>query len=164
MKKILIYLFIFVLVLSFAGCGAKDKLEQKIGEGITEKILEESSDGKVDIDDGTITFEGEDGETVVIGGTKWPTSDLAKNVPKFEKGNIISTMESSESLTIALEAVKKEDFLKYLEKIKADYTEEAFESNSEGNITYAGGNGQGIVVFMNYVEGQASISVTKESY
>jgi hypothetical protein len=164
MKKILIYFLMLVLVLGVIGCGAKEKLEQKVGEAFTEKLLEEATDGDVDVDvdDGVIIFKGDDGEELVLGGDEWPESDLTKNIPEFEKGNFLSAMEAPNSVTILFDSVKKEDFTNYLEKIKVDYTKESSEISADGNIMYSASNGKGIVVVINYLEGGVSISVTEQ--
>jgi uncharacterized lipoprotein YehR (DUF1307 family) len=40
MKKLIGCLLIFILLLSLAGCGVKENLEQKAGEALAEKVLE----------------------------------------------------------------------------------------------------------------------------
>lgn len=157
MKKKLIYLFMFVMVLSLTGCGTKQKLEEKVAE----KVIEDASGGKVDIDGDTIKMQGKDGEDITIGGTKWPNSDLVKNIPKFEDGTIISVMETKDTSIINLDQVKKEDFVKYLEEIKKDYTEEAYEVTSEGNVTYGANNVDGINVQIFYMDKTVNITVTQ---
>ena len=157
MKKKLIYLFMFVMVLSLTGCGTKQKLEEKVAE----KVIEDASGGKVDIDGDTIKMQGKDGEDITIGGTKWPNSDLVKNIPKFEDGTIISVMETKDTSIINLDQVKKEDFVKYLEEIKKDYTEEAYEVTSEGNVTYGANNVDGISVQIFYMDKTVNITVTQ---
>lgn len=52
MKKILICLWAFALLFSFTGCGAKEKLEEKV----TEKAFEETGGGDLDIDGDKITI------------------------------------------------------------------------------------------------------------
>lgn len=157
MKKILIYLLMAILVLSFVGCG----VQEKIGEEIAEGIIEGEGDVDVDINGDKITIEGEDGEKLVIGGTEWPKADLAKEVPKFEKGDVISVMETEESVSIVLENVKKDDFMNYLETIKSDFSEEAYEINAEGTVSYGAQNGQGIGVNIYYTEESVGITVVK---
>ncbi len=61
MKKILAGLLVLLLVFSLAGCGIKEKLEQKAGEAIVEKILD-SAGVKADIDGDKLVVKGEDGE------------------------------------------------------------------------------------------------------
>jgi hypothetical protein len=159
MKRVLIVFLALVLVLSFAGCGAKEKA----GEALAEKIMEEAGDVDVDIDGDKITIEGEDGEVVTFGETEWPTSNLAKSIPEFKEGKIVSVVEANDSLMIGIEQVRKEDFTKYHEEIKEDYTVDAYDATFEGSVTFSGSNADGIVVNLYYVEETFSIIVGKES-
>lgn len=49
MKKILVFLFVFMLALSFIGCSKKEKSEEKAGEALAEKVIK-GADDDVDID------------------------------------------------------------------------------------------------------------------
>jgi uncharacterized lipoprotein YehR (DUF1307 family) len=160
MKKNLILLFALVLVLSFAGCGIKGKIQDKVGEAIGEKVIEGVGDGKVDIDGDKITIEGDDGTEVTFGGTEWPKSDMAKNIPKFKNGNVISVVESQEAVQINLEEVSKKDFESYLNQIKKEYTENAFETTSEELISYGADNGKGVGIMLYYGDEAVSITIT----
>ena len=105
MKKTLICLLIFALLFSFAGCGAKEKLEEKIAE----KVFEEAGGGDLDIDGDKVTIKGDNGETVTFGDNKWPTSELVQNIPEFKDGKVNGVLESADSIVITLELVKEED-------------------------------------------------------
>lgn len=155
MKKILIGLLAFMLVLSFAGCGAKEKA----GEALAEKIIEEAGGGDVDIDGDKVVIKGEDGEEAIFGETEWPTSDLAKSIPEFKSGKVVTVMEMNNSLLIALEKASKEDFADYLDEIKKTFTEEGYDMKSEGNVTYGAQNGEGIGVTLIYTTDE-TLSIT----
>lgn len=163
MKKLLIGLLVFVMILSLAGCGTKEKLEEKAGEAVAEKILEESSGGKadVDIDGDKMTIKGKNGEKLTVGGTEWPKSELVKNIPEFKDGTVISIMDTKSAIQINLEKVKKEAFVKYLEAIKKDYAEEAYETTSEGLVSYGANNAAGIGVLLYYADETLVITVTQ---
>jgi hypothetical protein len=157
----LIWSYLFILILSFAGCGAKEKLEEKAGEALAENIMEDAGAEDVDFDGDTVTIKGEDGEEVVFGETEWPTSDLVMNVPEFKDGKVIAVMETNDSAMISLEQVAKEDFMDYLDEIKKDYTVDPFEANSEGDVTYFASNSAGIGVQIYFVDETLSIAVSK---
>lgn len=162
MKKILIFLFMFMFVLSLTGCGAKEKLEEKAGEALAEKVMEDAGGGDVDIEGDTVKIKGEDGEEVIFGETEWPTSELAKSIPEFKGGKVVTVMEMNDSLLIALEEAGKEDFADYLDEIKKTFTEEAYDMKSEGSVTYGAENGEGIGVMLMYIEDESlSITVTQ---
>lgn len=117
MKKILICLLTFTLLFLFTGCGAKEKLEEKV----TEKVFEEAGGGDLDIDGDKITIKGDNGEKVTFGDSKWPTSELAKNIPEFKDGTLNGVMETTDSIVITLESVQGEDVPPYWETIKKDF-------------------------------------------
>lgn len=158
MRKISIILYAFILILSFTGCGVKEKVENKIEEKISEKVIESVGGGNVDIDGDEITIKGEDGEELTIGGTEWPKSDLVKNIPEFKEGNVVSVMDTKDAIVISLDQVNKENFVKYLDEIKKDYAEEPFEMNADESITYSASNTNGIGVQLFY--GNESLNIT----
>ena len=161
MKRLLVILFALMIFLQLFGCSAKDNIEEKAQEKLAEKILENAGGGKVDIDGDKVTFKGDDGQEVTVGGSKWPTSDLAKNIPEFTKADSYSVIDSTESVFISMESVKKKDFDEYLEKIKKDFAKESFEANSDGYLSYGGNNDKGISVMMQYSEETLTITVAK---
>lgn len=147
MKKVAIWILLVLLVLSLVGCGVKEKIGEKAGEALAEKILEESGAENVDIDGETITITGEDGEEMIFGQTEWPSSDLAKSIPEFKDGKVVTVMEMSNSIYIGLEEVDAKDAAKYFEKLKKDFTEDTYEMNSADGAQYIGSNGEvGITV------------------
>ncbi len=161
MKKIVIIILMVLFTVSLFGCGTKEKLEQKAGEAIAEKALEKAGGGDVDIDGDKVTFKGEDGEKVVVGENEWPTSDLAKNIPEFKGGKVITVVETNDGLFISLEEASKEDFEGYLTEIKKTYTKDVYNMKSEGNVTYAAENDKGIGVTLTYIaDGDGTMGIT----
>lgn len=145
MRKFIIILLILSLTcFSAAGCGAKDKLEEKAAEKLAEEMLEQGGAEDVDIDGDKVTIKGEDGEEVTFGGGEWPKSDLAKNIPEFSKGKFASTMETSNYLMVSFEEVDEADAVAYIEKNKPAFTLDNYESKSEGMISWAGSNDKGL--------------------
>jgi len=139
LKKLILLLLILTLTcIVAAGCGAKDKLEEKAAEKLAEEMLEQSGAEDVDIDGDKVTIKGEDGEEVTFGGSEWPKSDLAKSIPEFSKGKFASIMETSNYLMISFEEVKEADAVAYIEKNKPDFTLDNYESKSEGMISWSG--------------------------
>lgn len=155
MKKVLICLLTFALILSFAGCGAKEKLEERIAE----KIMEKAGGGDIDIDGDKVTIKGPNGEEVTFGDNKWPTSELAKSIPKFEDGKVSAVLESSDSISITMESVRKEDYSSYFKTIKKAYSLDAFEVNSEDMTSFSGKNDAGINVSLVYMSEVLTITV-----
>lgn len=157
MKKLLIGLLVLLLVISFAGCGAKEKAEEKAGEALAEKILENAG-VDADLDGDKVVIKGEDGQELTIGAGEWPSSDLAKSIPEFKGGKVVSVMEADDSLFIMIEVISEDDFTAYLDEIKKIFTEEAFKMNTDTGMIYAAGNDKGIGVTLTY-EKDAGFSI-----
>ncbi len=158
MKKLLIGLLVLLLALSLVGCGAKEKAEEKAGEALAEKILENAG-VDADIDGDKVVVKGEDGQELTIGKDKWPSSDLAKSIPEFKDGKIVSVMEANDSLFIMIEDVSDEDFTTYLEEIKSAFTGENYEMNTDTGMIYTAVNDSDISVMLTY-EKDAGFSIT----
>ncbi len=154
MKKILIGLLAFMLAFSFAGCGAKERAAEELAE----KILQGAG---VDADIGgeKVVIKGGDGQELTIGSSEWPSSDLAKSIPEFKGGKVVSMMEAEDSLFLMIEEISDQDFTAYLKKIKETFTKETYEMNTDTGMMYSGGNGEGTVVMLTY-EKDAGFSIT----
>lgn len=151
MKKILIMLLVIALVFTLTGCGVKENIEKKVGEKITETIIEKAvgdENTKVDIDGETITIKGTDGGEVTLGGTKWPEVDY---LPEFKAGDIISAAKDGDgNVMIILEKVEKKDYDNYLETVQKDFTEDVAQMETEEFTLFEGRNGKGNVVALQY--------------
>ena len=156
MKKILICLLTFMLLFSFTGCGAKEKLEEKVAE----KVFEEAGGGDLDIDGDKVTIKGDNGEKVTFGDNKWPTSELAKNIPEFKDGTVNGVLESADSIVITLESVKEEYVSAYWETIKKDFPKDVYEMIATDFITISGSNDAGINISLVYMSEVLAITVT----
>lgn len=163
MKKILIVGLAFILIISMAGCGVKEKIEQKAGEAIAEKIIEGAGGGDVDIDGDKVVVKGEDGSTATFGGSEWPDSELGNSIPEFKDGTVVGAIEMNESLYLTLEQVSEKDFLDYFEEIKETFNQDVFDMRSEGNVTYGAANGEGLSITLIYgADETLSIALAKE--
>ena len=153
MKKFLIGLLVLLMALSMAGCGTKEKAAEKAAE----KILKDAG-VEADIDGDKGIVKGEDGQELTIGAGEWPTSDLAKSIPEFKGGKIVSVMEANDSLFIMIEEISEEDFTAYLEKTKEVFPEESFKMDTETGMMYAAANSEGLGVTLTY-EKDAGFSI-----
>ncbi len=153
MKKILIGLLVFMLALSFAGCGARERA----AENAAEKILQ-GAGVDADIDGDKVVIKGEDGQELTIGAGEWPSSDLAKSVPEFKGGKIVSVMEANDSLFIMIEEISEEDFMAYLDEIKGSFAEGTYEMNTGTGMMYMAANSEGLSVTLTY-EKDAGFSI-----
>lgn len=157
MKKILICILTFILLFSFAGCDAKEILGGKVAE----KAFEEAGGGDLDIDGDKVIIKRDNGETVTFGDSKWPTSELAKNIPEFKDGTVNGVLENADSIVITLELVKEEDVPPYWEAIKKGFPKDVYEMNSSGFSTFSGSSDEGLTVSLAYMDEMLTITVTK---
>jgi hypothetical protein len=110
-----------------------------------------------------MVIKGEDGQEMTIGGTEWPTSDIVKGIPQCKDGKITGVMESGEGVFIIMEEVSEKDFEDYLEKIRKDFAEDAYDMKSGDSVTYAAKNTQGVGVTLMYTKGESlTITVSKQ--
>lgn len=146
MKKLIIYLVIFAMILSSSGCGAKQKLEEKIAE----KIVETAVGGNIDIDGDKVTVKGENGEEVSFGSTEWPTTELAKKIPEFKKGTLTNVISSETGVMMSVEKTEEQDFNDYYKNIVKDFTKDSYFLASKDGVTYTGKNDKGVIVSITY--------------
>lgn len=106
-----------------------------------------------------MTIKGEDGEEVTFGENEWPTSELANNIPEFKDGTISSVIESSEYISITIESVGKKDFSSYLEKIKKEFLEDAYETNADEMISFSGKNDAGVTIALVHMDEMVTITI-----
>lgn len=162
MKRILAYLLVcsclLTAILPLGGCGIKKKAEKAISEKIVEKALGDN----VDIDGDTVTVKGEDGQEVTFGGGQWPDSDLAKKLPKFTKGTIVTSVAEDNGFMVFMEKVEAKDFEAYLEEIKKEYSQDVYESRSDEMITFGGNDGDKTAVALNFIIKEGTMGITVE--
>jgi hypothetical protein len=163
MKHLKIIFYTSMLILLLGGCGVKEKLEEKAGEAIAEKMIEDAGGGDVDIDGDKVTIKGENGEEITVGGTQWPESELAKSIPEFKDGEVASVLDSTDSVIITLESVKEEDATSYFEAIKNDFKEESFEATDQESMSYWAKNTEGISVGLQYSVDTLIITVASDA-
>lgn len=161
MRKVLTRLFLLIclllMLMSLVACNIK----QKIGE----KLIENALGNNVDINGDEIKIKGENGQEVTYGSKKWPDSELAKKIPKFEKGTIEGTFVDKKAIIISMQDVKEADFNSYLEKIKEKFPVDGNEYKAEDLITYSGSNDKKVTVHISLVisEKVASIQIMDEN-
>ena len=167
MKKILILSLIIALVFTLAGCGGvKQNIEKKVGEKITETIIEKAvgdENTQVDIDGDTITIKGADGGEVSLGGTEWPAVD---GLPEFKGGNIISAAKDGEgNVMILLEKVDENDYRNYVEDINKDFTEDVVQMEADEYFLFEAKNSKGYKAVVQYFREDKSLTIigNKES-
>lgn len=105
-------------VLTLTGCGA---IQKKIGQEIGEKIIENASGGDVEIDDGRVTYEDEEGNSMTYdesGGLEWPDS-IPSEIPPF-RGTIVSVLEMGEGAMISFQDVGEQNVVDYIHDVKED--------------------------------------------
>lgn len=154
MKKITLFVSLIIIVSLLAGCGAKEKMEEKIAE----KFVESALGGNVDIDGEEVTIKGEDGD-VTFGESEWPDSKIANNIPEFKNGKITSALKSDNYVLIIVEEVEEKHFKDYYEKVKSDFTNDSYDATFDGTISYSGSNNDGVMVIVSYTTSDKVLSI-----
>lgn len=179
-RKIKFFALITVFLLLMAGCD----LDKKIGESITEGILEKAVGDDVDIemdgedfslttDEGDIsfdeeegmTFEGEDGSVMASGGVyEWPSDQAAEYLPKFDGGKITYILNSKESCMLMIEETEMEDYEDYVKAvIDKGYTENKMESSAEDMVLYSATSVEGITATVYYSKSIATLTISVDA-
>lgn len=83
------------------------KMSEKIGERLGEKILEKGTGGKVDINNGSVTFTGKEGTMQVGTSAKWP-EDMPSDVPNFSAGEITAAVRINNASTNGWSVIVKD--------------------------------------------------------
>lgn len=178
-RKLGVLTILAAFIILMAGCNIK----QKIGESITEGILEKAmgDDADIDLDDGEFTIKGDDGEEITFndengmtiegddgtviasgGDYEWPEGQAADLLPKFNKGKITYILNSPETCLVYVEGIDEEDYEAYVEEIvDSGYTENKFEMSTDVAVMYSGANSDNIVASASFYkeDGYVQISV-----
>lgn len=106
MKKVL-YVAMGAVLFSI-GCGKK--VEDKVGEKILEKIIENKSNGaaKVDLAKGTMKIESDQGTiSVASGGSAKIPDNFPSDVFVYKPATIGSVVEAQQGVTLAMKTTKE---------------------------------------------------------
>ncbi|WP_312810634.1 DUF6591 domain-containing protein [Sedimentibacter sp.] len=154
MRKVIFIVLLIVIVSMPAGCGARQKMEEKV----TEKFVESVLGGNVDIDGDEVTIKGEEGD-VTFGGNEWPDSEIAKKIPEFKGGKISSSVKSDKYVLIIIEEAGEKDFNTYYEKAKSDFGKDSYDAKYDDSISYTGSNDDGITIIITYNISDKNLSI-----
>ena len=139
LKKFIVVLLSTLIMLSLTSCGVRQSLDEKIAEKVTEGVIEKATGGEanIDVDKGQLTIKGENGEKVTLSDSKWPEGEVAKLIPEFKKGNIVSAINSDKACVIMIEQIEAKDFKQYVEQLKArGFTNDVAEYTSDSGQSY----------------------------
>lgn len=178
MKIKYIALLLIIVVFFTVGCSRIIRpSEEKVAEGITEKLLtkafekiaedDESEDGSskvnVDLDSegGSLVIESDEGN-FSIGTGVWPDGGVADSIPKFDKGSIFSMTESEDNVNISFENVNLADFEKYQEDIvAAGYSHNKSTMTTEDLLSYsASSQDEMTYVYLYYMPESETFSIS----
>lgn len=165
-KRIVVVLLCVFMMVSLAACGVRESLDEKIVEEVTESVADKTGGdvADVDLDGDKITIESKDGEKLTLNDNKWPESGAASLIPKFEKGNIVSTVNSEDACAIMLEQVEGKDFKQYIEDLKAKgFTNNVTEYTNETGQGFNANLDENKAVFILYDSANKAITITFEN-
>ena len=95
MRKVLTAVgLVAVSALALGACGGDDDAGNELGDKIVEDLVDDATDGSVNVDDGEVTFEGEDGEgSFTVGGGE--LADELADFPLPDDTEVISSYSGS---------------------------------------------------------------------
>jgi hypothetical protein len=162
MKRLSIALLVILLICSLlAGCGTKEKIEQKVGEKLVEEAVEKAlgdENTEIDLDGDKITVKDKEGETLSLGSAEWPPD--IDYIPEFKQGQIISAAHDSDgNVMIMLEEVERKSFEDYLENIKKLFPEEPYEMQADEYLLFEGKNAKGEKISLQYFLNDNSLTI-----
>ncbi len=183
MKKGTVMLGLCTLLVSaliFSGCG----LQEKIGESITEKLLESAADNDVNVDlsngdfsisteegnysyddeSGSFTMEGEDGSYAASGeAAEWPEGMAADYIPELKKGTVSYCYNAETSCMIYVDEITEDDYNDYVDKVKdMDFTENTMVSSASDLDMYYGETADGAYISVSYMPEEQTIQIVAD--
>lgn len=180
LRKMMVIIIIVIVSLLMTGCN----LEEKIGENITEGIVEKASGGDLEVeidgdnvtystDEGEmtideedgLTFEGEDGSVVSAGGEyEWPEDQAAEYMPKFDGGKISYIYNATDSCMLMVDGLEKDNYDDYIkEVVKKGYTEDKVESTAEDMMLYSGSSKDGVSIAVYFIPSEGSMQISVDA-
>ncbi len=138
LKKLLALLIAVLMTAALSGCFIREQINKKIGEAVTEGIVNQFASGAdIDIDGEEIVIKGEDGEEVTFGSTQWPQGEAVDLLPAFSQGTISSVMNSDKYCMIVVNDVSESDYNSYVQAIQdAGFSENPFTMDSEDGLYF----------------------------
>lgn len=109
MKKLLCLSLVATMVLVLSGCALTDKLTQKAGEKIGEKIVEQATNSEVDVEEGKITINTNEGTTEWGENVDLPKS-FPEDIPVYEDAQVTSTSSSQTDNSYYVTMLSTDDF------------------------------------------------------
>ena len=144
MKRVGLITLALLLLCTLAGCKSP-------GEAIEEKIIEDITGGKVEVDGDKVTIETEDGLQATIGGGDWPADQMGAKIPKLETGKVAFVANAEETCTLIVGEIKQKAFEDYLDKVTgAGFAAEELGYSSDDNRMYLAQDAAGVAITLNY--------------
>ncbi len=182
LRKIAAFGIITAMLLFAVSCNLKQRIGDSITEGILEKAVGNDVDIDLDSDSGSLTIQGQDGEELVIDNDEngnfrmegedgtyiqmgdsfdWPEDKAAAELPKMNNGQVTYVINSDVSCSIMVAGTGQEDFEDYVEKLKAKgFTEEAVTSDASELKIYSAKDSSGAIAYVAFAVTEESLQIS----
>ncbi|EHQ90506.1 DUF6591 domain-containing protein [Desulfosporosinus youngiae] len=158
MKKVLIFILTVALAASLAGCKSP---AEAATEKAAEKIFENTTGSKLDIEGDKVSVTGKDGSQLIVGENKWPTDKVGREIPAMACGRVAYVYNDDKSCNIILQEVRENDVEDYLAVIRAaGFSGDKAAYSDDINSIYLADNGQGINIQLGYNHEEEQLSLT----
>jgi hypothetical protein len=131
-KTALLLTGLLVAVIGVSGC---QNLAEKAIEKATEKAIEGQTGNQVDIKDGSVSIQGEDGSTANIGEGAEVPAEFPKDVPVYD-GTVLGAFSSADSWTLNIETT--DDPKKVIEFYVARLAKDGWVKESQADMGTGG--------------------------
>lgn len=140
MKRLSMIILALLLLCALAGCKSP-----------AEKVVEQITDGQIEVDGDSVTIQTEDGLQASIGGGEWPADQMGAKIPKLETGKVAFVANAEETCTLIIGEVPSDAFEAYLTKVAdAGFTAEELDYFGDDNRMYLAQDSGGIAIILNY--------------
>ncbi len=139
MKKAFYLGLIITIAFVLSGCALTDKLTQKAGEKIGEKIVEEATNSEVDVEEGTITMNTNEG-TMQWGENVDLPENFPEDIPVYKDAQALSASSSETDNSYYVTLLSTDGFNAIEEYYKSELENEGWTIDNES--TYAGESGK----------------------
>ena len=138
LKKLLALVLAGLLVMALSGCFIRQKINEKIGEAVTEGFINQVASGaNIDIDGEKVVIKGEDGEEVTFGGNEWPKGEAADLLPSLNKGTVSYVMNSELYCMITISGLSEADYNSYVQSVQdVGFSDDTYTMNSEDGMYF----------------------------
>lgn len=161
----IVFILTLTMILTLTSCGVRQSLDQKITEQVSEGVINKATGGEanINIDGGQLTVNGTDSHKITVGDNSWPEGNAADLIPKFNNGDIVSSINSNKTCMIMLEQVEAKDYEHYVKELKEQgFTNDVAEFKGEMGHSYNAHLNDNTIIWVLYNPEEKALTINLE--